>query len=198
MEKGSLRQDIVEYIKRKYSSTPEFLWRSYPDYAVFRHQDNRKWFGIIMNVPQAKLGLDQAGSTDIIDVKLDDMFLRDSLLRKDGYVPAWHMNKGSWITILLDGTVSLEDVFGWIDLSFQLTASRAKRDETRLPKDWLVPANPKYYDIVHAFDHTDIIEWKQGRGIRIGDTVYMYAAAPVSAILYICQVLETDIPFNLR
>ena len=30
----------------------------------------------------------------------------------------------------------------------------------------------------------------------IDDTVYMYVAAPVSAILYRCRVLETDIPYR--
>lgn len=44
----------------------------------------------------------------------------------------------------------------------------------------------------------DEIDWKQGKGIRTGDTVYLYAAAPVSAILYKCRVTETDIPFEYR
>ena len=32
-------------------------------------------------------------------------------------------------------------------------------------------------------------------GIRKDDTVFIYMAAPVSAILYRCKVTETDIPF---
>jgi len=63
-------------------------------------------------------------------------------------------------------------------------------------KEWIVPANPKYYDIVHAFDDTDEIDWKQGAGIKTGDTVFMYVASPVSAILYKCKVTETDIPYK--
>ena len=63
---------------------------------------------------------------------------------------------------------------------------------------WIVPANPKYYDIEHAFDHTKEIDWKQGNGIRTGDTVYMYVASPVSAILYQCKVTKTDIPCDYR
>lgn len=46
----------------------------------------------------------------------------------------------------------------------------------------ITPANPKYFDIEHTFDHTDEIEWKQGAGIRSGDTVFMYVASPASAI----------------
>lgn len=198
MEYKTLRQDLYTYMKEKYSCSPEFLWRSYPDYAVFRHQDNQKWFGIVMNVTRERLGLEQPGAVDIIDVKVDDIFLRDSLLQKYGFLPAWHMNKGKWITILLDGTAPLEEICEWIDYSYQLTLSKAEKEKNRPPKDWLIPSNPKYYDIVHAFDHTDVIEWKQGRGIRVGDTVYMYVAAPISAILYECQVLETDIPYDYQ
>ena len=33
-------------------------------------------------------------------------------------------------------------------------------------------------------------------GIKKGDTVYLYVAAPVSAVMYKCKVLETDIPYN--
>ena len=62
--------------------------------------------------------------------------------------------------------------------------------------DRIIPANPKYYDIVHAFDDTDEIDWKQGAGIKTGDTVFMYVASPVSAILYKCKVTETDIPYK--
>ncbi len=68
----------------------------------------------------------------------------------------------------------------------------------RPPKEWVIPSNPKYYDIVHAFDHENVIDWKQGSGINKGDTVYMYVGAPVSAILYKCKVTETDIPYQYQ
>ena len=52
-----MREEIYRYMKKKYKAEPEFLWKRFPDYAVFRHQDNRKWFAIIMDVPAEKLGL---------------------------------------------------------------------------------------------------------------------------------------------
>ena len=45
-----------------------------------------------------------------------------------------------------------------------------------------------------AFEEAEEILWKQGSGIKKGDTVFLYVAAPVSAILYRCLVTETDIP----
>lgn len=77
-----------------------------------------------------------------------------------------------------------------------MTASKQKKQKMRPPKEWIIPANPDYYDIIHAFDDTQEIEWKQGRGIKAGDTVFLYVGAPVSAILYKCRVMETDIPYH--
>ena len=111
-------------------------------------------------------------------------------------MPAYHMNKMHWITVLLNGTVPQERVFDLIDMSFLATASAKKKEKLRPAKEWIIPSNPKYFDIVHAFDDTDEINWKQGAGIKTGDTVFMYVGAPVSAVLYKCKVTETDIPYH--
>lgn len=147
-----MRKEVEKYIQKKYGSDPEHLWRSYPNYSVFRHADNRKWFAIIMDVDSGKIGSPGTERVDIIDVK--------------------------------------------IDASFEITASAKQKKKFRQPKEWIIPANPKYYDIVHAFDDEEIINWKQGAGIIKGDTVFMYAGAPVSAVLYKCKVIETDIPYD--
>ncbi len=133
---------------------------------------------------------------DAMNLKIDDPFFRDTLIREEGIMPAYHMNKLHWITVLLDGTVPEERICDLIDISYMATASARKKEKARPPKEWLIPANPRYYDIEHAFDQTDQIDWKQGRGIKKGDTVFLYAAAPVSAILYKCKVTETDIPYD--
>ena len=195
MEK-ELRDALIAYVKRKYKAQPEHLWMRYPDYVVFRHANNEKWFGIVMDVPRSKLGLDGDEAVDILNVKLGDPLLADLLMQQEGYFRGYHINRGNWISILLDGSVPMEDVCRWLDESYLVTASKAKQQKLRPPKEWLVPANPKYYDIEHAFDHVDEIDWKQGKGIKKGDTVFMYVAAPVSAILYKCEVTKTDIPCN--
>lgn len=89
-----------------------------------------------------------------------------------------------------------EEICQRLKESYMATASKTTKQKLRPPKEWIVPANPKYYDIEAAFAEAEEIEWKQGKGIRTGDTVYMYVAAPVSAILYQCQVTGTDIPYR--
>ena len=190
------RQTITYYIKKKYGVSPEYLWKRYPDYAVFRHEDNNKWFALTAGVSGTKLGMAGDALVDVINLKIDDLFFRDMLIREEGIFPGYHMNKQHWISVLLDGTVSERQIYDLIDMSYLATASAKKKEKIRPPKEWIIPANPKYYDIEHAFDDAKEIEWKQGAGIKKGDTVFMYVAAPVSAILYKCKVTETDIPYH--
>ncbi len=191
-----MKEEIINHIIQKYSIEPEYLWKRYPGYAIFRHSDNRKWFAGIMNTTKDKLGENNHDEIYVVNVKVDDLMLRDILLHEDGYYPAYHMAKGSWLSISLDGTVPFEDICKMIDESFRITASSKKKKRYRQPKEWIVPANPKYYDIVNAFNDNTVIDWKQGAGIVKGDTVYMYVGAPFSAILFKCLVTETDIPYD--
>lgn len=192
----SFRDDLFACAKRKYKVSPEYLWGRYPGYAVLRHGDNQKWFALIMDVPAGKLGLRGGGVTDIVNVKLRDPLLADFLVRQEGFFRGYHISRGNWVSILLDGTVPLEEICRWLDESYLATASMQTKNKLRPPKEWIIPANPKYYDVQAAFAQADEIDWKQGKGIKTGDTVFLYVAAPVSAILYKCRVTETDIPYH--
>ncbi len=118
------RNGIIEYIGEHYSVDPEYLWKKYPDYAVFRHADNRKWFAIVMTVTAQQLHIAPdsiAGeSVDIIDVKCDPD-VNAALQGQPGFLPGYHMNHKNWITIMLDGRVPDEQIFELIDTSYDLT-----------------------------------------------------------------------------
>ena len=193
-----MREQLFAYVKKKYKAAPEHLWSRYPDYAIFRHADNKKWFGLVMNIRRKNLGLDGEDVVDILNVKLPDPRLVDLLVQEPGYFRGYHISRGNWVSILLDGTVPFEDVCRWLAESYVTTASRETKQKHRPPKEWLVPANPKYYDVEAAFAASKEIDWKQGAGIKQGDTVFLYVAAPVSAILYQCRVTKTDIPFRYQ
>ncbi|SCW62340.1 Predicted DNA-binding protein, MmcQ/YjbR family [Ruminococcaceae bacterium YRB3002] len=206
-----MRQRVNDYIMNQYGVAPEFPWQRYDDNAVYRHAGNRKWFALIMDVQRGKLGLEDSKANagekvSVINLKIVDVILRDMIIHEPGIMPAYHMNKMHWITVLLDGTVPEARVHELIELSYQATApkkhgrgSRSNSASSRgriEPKEWIIPANPKYYDVEGALAASDEITWKQGSGIIKGDIVYMYVGAPVSAILYKCEVLETDIPYD--
>lgn len=193
-----MRETIFAYIKEKYKTSPEYPWKNDHTGAVFRHSDNRKWFALAMCVGREKLRLSGNGYVDAVNLKIDDPMFREVLLQEEGIFPAYHMNKEHWITVVLDGTVEESKIYDLIDRSFTATASKKKREKYRPPKEWIVPANPKFFDIEDAFAHAEVIAWKQSSSVKVGDTVFMYVAAPVSAILYQCKVVEADIPYDYR
>lgn len=124
-----MREKIFAYIEKKYKATPEYPWGE-DDGAVLRHGDNRKWFALVMNIGRVKLGLAGEDRVDVINLKIDDMVFKDVLMQNKGILPAYHMNKEHWITVLLDGTVEEAKVCGLIDLSFEATASKKKKTKT--------------------------------------------------------------------
>ena len=40
----------IRHIRASWGGEPEFLWEKFPDYAVFRRQDNAKWYAVILTV----------------------------------------------------------------------------------------------------------------------------------------------------
>ena len=193
---AELREKIFDYCKEKYGACPEYLWARYPDCAVLRNKDNKKWFAITMDVSKKTLGLSGDEKVGIINVKSDEIE-REFLLRQKGILPAYHMNKMSWITVLLDGSVPLKQIKALIDESVRLTTEKKVKKEYRSqPKSWLAPVNPKYYDIVKEVKKGDDFLMKQSGNVIKGDTVYIYVAAPYSAVMFKCSVGQTDIPYE--
>lgn len=182
---------ITKAIKEKYGDEPEFEWEKFHGYATFRNNESKKWYGIIMNLDKSKLGESSTDEVEIIDIKLDQNEI-EYLLKQDGFYPAYYMNKKSWITIILNNTISDENIMNLIDKSYSYTAV----NKNSAKNEWIVPANPKYYDIINAFNDTDTIIWKQSNNIKNGDIVYLYVAEPYSAILYKCKAVEVDIPYD--
>ncbi len=122
-----MKERLFAYCEKKYHATPEYLWARYPNYAVLRHSDNRKWFALIMDVLGTKLGLDRTDFVYILNVKIRDPLLVDFLVRQKGFLPGYHIRKGNWISILLDGTVAFEEICKWLDESYLATASKTTK-----------------------------------------------------------------------
>lgn len=116
---------MKEYIESTYGVSAEFPWIKYPEYMVFRHIGNRKWFALVMEVLKEKLGLKNSGMLDIVNVKCDSVLI-GSLRSENGFFPAYHMNKENWITIALDNSVSDEKIMLLLDMSYELTDSKSK------------------------------------------------------------------------
>lgn len=71
-----------------------------------------------------------------------------------------------------------------------------RKDPTRVEDVWVIPCNPKLYDIVGAFENLDTIEWSQTNNTSVGDTIYIYVGGDYKAVMYKCEVLETELYGN--
>ena len=178
---------INRYIKEKYHNDPEFLWDNSPGCGVYRNKLNNKWYGIIMNVNYSKLD-NKTGEVEIINVKLNEKEIQE-LLKQNGFYKAYHMNKVGWITIILNDTLKDEVICSLIDKSYNIINEA---------ESWLVPANPKYYDVIKAFKESNEIIWKQSSDIHVGDLVYLYVGEPYSKVMYKCVALEVNIPYDYK
>ncbi len=117
---------LKRYITEHYNSDEEYPWVKFPNYCVFRHKNNKKWFALIMDIPKSKIGLSGNEKIDVLNVKCDPIMI-GSLLNEKGLFPAYHMSKASWITVALDGSADDEKIKWLIDISYELTSAKKKR-----------------------------------------------------------------------
>ena len=105
------REEII-----KYCLSLEGTYEDYPfpeDYtsATMKHKKNKKWFALLMNV-QDKLYLNIKTNPEYSDI------LRNTY---EYIIPAYHMNKEHWNTIIVSQDVDKELVKELINQSYDLT-----------------------------------------------------------------------------
>ena len=126
MAHSSQRERITQYIQDTYGTEAEYLWADSPDSAVFRHPASRKWYAIIMGVLPERLGLPAGRTLDVMNVKCSTIMI-GSLLATKGFLPAYHMNKNHWISIVLDNSVSDDQIIPLLELSYDSVAPKRRK-----------------------------------------------------------------------
>lgn len=134
----SYRLAVLAHALTIYETKPDYPWQKWPDYAVLRHRENRKWYGLLMTVKWEQLGVStrkknvdasvsllrshqvRDSYVDILNVKCDPNFI-ESIRGTHGFLSAYHMNRKNWVSILLDGSVDKETIFSLLDMSYELT-----------------------------------------------------------------------------
>ena len=117
------KEEIFSYISDKFGVEAQRVFDKYPEFAVFRHTKNLKWFALLMNVEAKKLGFDASGEIEILNVKCNPdlaMLLRDD----ERILQAYHMNKKHWISVNLSSGIDKKQVFDLIDTRFELTGEK--------------------------------------------------------------------------
>ena len=71
-----------------------------------------------MNIKRDKIIPGAKGDIDIINLKLDEAEI-GVLVKKEGFYPAYHMNKKSWLTIAFDETLLDGEIMEFVEKSYK-------------------------------------------------------------------------------
>lgn len=125
MEPKSLRNAVFELAREHYSTEAEYLWARTPNFGVLRHP-NGKWYAVVMDIPKCKIGLPGDELIDVVNLQVDPV-MSGSLRSTQGIFPGYHMNKEKWITVALDGTVDMEQIAIFVDISYDIAGAKSRR-----------------------------------------------------------------------
>ena len=112
---------IMALVQEKYGNQLAYLWEKSPDTAVLRHEDNQKWYAVLMKISWEKLDKSREGEVEVVNLKHD---LVSDLLAERGIYPGFHMNKRYWISLPLDDTLTDEKVLELFEKSYFLTSKK--------------------------------------------------------------------------
>ena len=102
--KTDLARGIIAFAESELGEKPEFLWKNFPDYAVLRRRDTNKWYALVARLSADKVGGNRKDIVEAVNLRRTDSM--------DGprFMPAYHMNKKTWATIVLDRTTCAAEV----------------------------------------------------------------------------------------
>lgn len=121
--KNDYTKEVIKYVKDKYNDDLEFLWEKFDNNAVWRNKKNNKWYAAILIVKEEKLGLSGNNEIEIIDLMYEKDQIEKIIDHKKIF-PGYHMNKKSWITIKLDGSMPLEELYKLLDNSYNISLNK--------------------------------------------------------------------------
>ena len=122
------KQSFLSYCLSTYGTSPDYPFDEDFETAVLRHNDNRKWYAVVMKVSRRKFGFESDEVVDVVNLKLPtEMF--GSFGSADGVYPAYHMNKLHWISVILSDADD-ETVKFLLNASYEATKSKKKSNRT--------------------------------------------------------------------
>ena len=115
------RQDVIDYCL-----TFDLVYEDYPfsdtNWTCIRHLQNRRVFAWIFQ-RQGYIWINVKGDRGWLD------FFRE---KYESVIQAYHLSKEHWNSIILDGSVSLEDIHAMIQESYDLTLPKKYKKRKEL------------------------------------------------------------------
>ena len=122
---------LAQIIYEKYGDNPVFPWEKFNHHGVFKNSNNGKWYAIVMNIDFSKLDRNLIGEIDVVNFKLREEKISE-LIKQKCFYPAYHMNKKSWISVVLNDTVSDEVLTILLDESHAFTLGKFRKRSVSL------------------------------------------------------------------
>lgn len=110
---------LIEFVSKHFRDELEFLWPKFCNNAICRRKDTGKWYALFVALPKEKLGIKSKEIIDILNVRISPQEVA-SVVDNKRYFPAYHMNKKSWVTIILDDSVDFNEIVERVKQSFNL------------------------------------------------------------------------------
>jgi predicted DNA-binding protein (MmcQ/YjbR family) len=188
-------------IDDKYQEKPDYPFAKLPTYGVFRYPVSKKWYALIMNLKRSQVDKECTGKqkdeiVEIVNLKIEES-AEQELLKIRGIYPGYHMNRAHWISIILDDTLEDDFILELIGKSRSFAVGGKARIKGQ-QEHWIIPANPEFFNVIEHFTSSKEVLWKQSSRLQAGDIAYIYVTSPDSEIRFICEVLQTDIPYEYQ
>ena len=164
---NSQADNLSELIKEKYSINVIIN----DDTAEFIHEGGRL-FALIDRRP-------------MLHVRMKNR-LTDRMLKQSGLKKSDRIKENNWIMIPLDNSFTMEELMDFTVSSY---------DATDISTAWIIPANPKYYDVITPFRTQGYEYWPRINGIDLNENVYIYITKPVGALLFKTVVEDFSLHF---
>jgi predicted DNA-binding protein (MmcQ/YjbR family) len=116
---------ITNLIIKKYGNEPEFLWEKFQGSGIFRNPETKKWYLAILDTDRSKIQKGKTGFIEVALIKLKEENVKIKLSQKNIY-PGWHMNKKYWITVILDESLTDDEIMKLIEESHSFTVKKTK------------------------------------------------------------------------
>lgn len=116
----AIYNEIIKYIKKKYSSTMVKPFRSNPNIKAFV-TDKNKWYALILDVEYNKLNKDSSieSKVKIINLKHNTDHI-PKIINERNIFSSYHMSKKHWISVVIDNNIDLDYLKQLIDISYKL------------------------------------------------------------------------------
>ena len=84
-----------------------------------RRKDTEKWYAVFLAVPRLKLGGSSRERVEVLNLRVRPGEI-EGLVDHHSRFPAYHMNKKSWVSLCLDGTIPFEELAARLETSRRL------------------------------------------------------------------------------